>query len=81
MSILSSIYELVGKAMLVGKAKASCAQLTDVQLKAIAAKIAAKRKPERPYPSSYEEGVIDGYNEAIVDVLEVIWKSKKDSSY
>jgi len=40
---------------------------TDVQQ--LKAEIAAKKKPERPYLSDYEEGCIDGYNDAIDDVL------------
>ena len=38
-------------------------------LQQLKAEIAAKKKPERPYPSDYEEGCIDGYNDAIDDVL------------
>ena len=39
---------------------------TAQQLKA---EIATKKKPERPYSSDYEKGCIDGYNDAIDDVL------------
>jgi len=38
-------------------------------LQQLKAEIAAKKKPERPYSSDYEEGCIDGYNDAIDDVL------------
>ena len=41
----------------------------DNSLQQLKAEIATKKKPERPYSSDYEKGCIDGYNDAIDDVL------------